>query len=141
MPPIGVLPETAAATPQPAPVALILAPERSWREVRAAVSGLRLQAEFVAAPGVLLARVEAGCPAIVIVDMDLLSRVDDLTRFARSLRPDVHLIGMSWWRSDHERLAEGMDLVLHKPIRRDEWFPALGRLLCSRPLPDSLSRT
>jgi hypothetical protein len=99
-------------------------------EIERAIQGLNLTLEFTPLSGQLMARIESACPDIVILDLDITPRPDDLARFARSLRPDVRIVSVEWYWSERD-LAAFADAVVHKPARRDEWFPALARLALS----------
>jgi hypothetical protein len=124
-------PEQAQATiaPQPAsPLsAAVLAGAGLERDIRRALEGLNVRLEFTAMSGVLIARIESACPQIVILDLDISPQPDDLARFARSLRPDVRIVSAQWYWSDRDAPTFA-DAVVHKPPRRDEWFPAIARI-------------
>jgi hypothetical protein len=109
-------------------------PVRGWVQAAALVAGrARREIERLCLRGVdidytdrvelLSARIEANCPAIVIIDTDLLAMPDGLTRMARSLRADVLTVALvNHWSEREERLIEAVDIVLHKPPRREEWL-------------------
>ncbi len=125
----AVVPLGVAATPHPAqrpPEALALVPEALQPEVVRACERLQLKVECLAAVDAFVSRVESACPPLLLVDTDLLGWPLDLCKFARSLRPDVKVIGVTWhWSERDEALAACVDAVLHKPPRRSEWETAL----------------
>ena len=96
-------------------------------EIRRAVQGLNLTLECTAFSGLLIARIESCCPQLVILDLDITPRPEDLARFARSLRPDARIVAAQWYWAEREPPTFA-DAVLHKPARRDEWFPTLARI-------------
>ena len=117
-----------AGLKRPAPLtAAVLAGAVFEGEIRRALQGLNVTLECTGLSGVLLARIESACPEIVIVDLDITPRPNELAIFARSLRPDVCIVSAQWYWSDHEPPTFA-DAVVHKPARRDEWFPALARI-------------
>ncbi|MDP9236186.1 MAG: hypothetical protein M3P30_02105 [Chloroflexota bacterium] len=116
-----------ARQPQPALTTAVLAGAGLERDVRRALDGLNVRLEFTAISGVLIARIESACPQIVILDLDISPQPDDLARFARSLRPDVRIVSAQWYWSDRDAPSFA-DAVVHKPPRRDEWFPVIARI-------------
>ncbi len=125
----AAVPLSIAAPPDAAerpPEALALVPEGLQPEVLRACHRLQLKVECLAAVDAFVSRVEAACPAVLFVDTDLLGWPLDLCKFARSLRRDVKVIGVTWhWSERDEALAACVDAVLHKPPRRSEWEAAL----------------
>lgn len=77
--------------------------------------------------GLLIARIESACPQILILDLDLSPRPDELARLARSLRPEVRIVSAQWHWADRDAPTFA-DAVVHKPPRRDEWFPVIARV-------------
>jgi hypothetical protein len=109
-----------------APVALHQAVQRV-----AAPFGLRLQWET--ARELFVARIESGCPSLLIVDTDLMGCLSELCSFARSVRPDVRVLGLTcYWSERDEALAACADAVLHKPLRQAQWEAVFARLGLSR---------
>jgi hypothetical protein len=53
------------------------------REVRRATSGFRLNLEFEPDLGLFVARVESGCPPLLIVDVDMAGSFQTLGSLAR----------------------------------------------------------
>jgi hypothetical protein len=98
--------------------------------ITSVLEGLRLRIEFVPSQGAFAERIETAYPDIVLMDLDLVARPGELARFAWSLRRQTKIVAVTAWWSDREPLEE-FDLTLHKPPRRDEWFPAMARLLAS----------
>ncbi len=108
------------------PTALGLMPPPFEGALRRLTGELGLHLEFSSATEIVIARIEASCPELVLVDCDLLGRVEDLFQFARSLRPDVWLIGVTYyWSERDESLRRFANAVIHKPTRGDEWRRAL----------------
>lgn len=120
-------PETIAPQHRPALTAAVLACAALERDIRRSLQGLNVKLEFMPASGLLIARIESDCPQIVILDLDISPQPDDLARFARSLRPDVRIVSAQWYWADREAPVFA-DAVVHKPPRRDEWFPAIARM-------------
>lgn len=119
----GVAGEDAA----PPLVAGVLASPPLERAIRLALGGLNLRLDFISMSGLLVARIEAECPRLLILDLDICPGPDDLTRFARSLRPDILVAAVHWYWAERETPAFA-DVLVHKPVRRDEWFPAIAEL-------------
>ena len=120
-------PEAIAPQHRPALTAAVLACAALERDIRRSLRGLNVKLEFVPASGLLIARIESDCPEIVILDLDISPLPGDLARFARSLRPDVRIISAQWYWADRDAPVFA-DAVVHKPVRRDEWFPAIARM-------------
>jgi len=97
--------------------------------VRAAMAGFNVRLELSDATDVVVARIESGCPPLLLIDTELLGCPVDLCRFARSLRPDVIVLGLAhFWSEREEALRACADAVLHKPPRRANWQATLTRL-------------
>jgi len=109
------------------PAAIALVGELLARDIRQAIRGLSVRIEFTEQSGLVVARIESGCPGIVMLDMDLTPRPGEMLAFARSLRGDVRVVVVTYWWCDRPTPVSA-DAVLHKPVRRDEWFPAMARL-------------
>ncbi len=86
----------------------------------------------------VVARIESGCPQILLLDTELMGRPADLCCFARGLRPDLIVLAVAYfWSEREEALRECADAVLHKPPRQAEWHMTLRRLQ----VPESAKRT
>ncbi len=120
-------PDTEAPQPRPALTAAVLAGVALERDIRRALQGLNVRLEFTPMSGLLIARIEPACPQILILDLDISPRPADLARFARSLRPDVRIVSAQWYWADRDAPTFA-EAVVHKPPRRDEWFPAIARI-------------
>lgn len=108
------------------PTALALMSPHFERDLRRLTDELGWHLEYSSATDVVTARIETSCPELVFVDTDLSARAEELFHFARSLRPDVWIIGVTYyWSERDERLHEIADAVIHKPARGDEWSRAL----------------
>jgi hypothetical protein len=108
------------------PTALALMPSSFEPDLRSLARELGLHLEFSSATEIAMARIEASCPELVLVDCDLLGRAEDLFQFARSLRPDVWLIGVTcYWSERDESLRRFANALIHKPPRGDEWRRAV----------------
>jgi hypothetical protein len=108
------------------PTALGLMPASFESDLRRLTRELGLRLEFSSATEIAIARIEASCPELGLVDCDLLGKVEDLFQFARSLRPDVWLIGVTcYWSERDESLRPFANAVIHKPPRGDEWRRAV----------------
>ena len=120
---------TPADTPKPRPLdALGLVPAAMHPEVRRAIAGLHVNIDLSAATELVVARIESDCPAILLVDADLLGCPEDVCRFARSLRPDVRVFGLAYyWSEREEALLMCADAILHKPARNAEWKAVMRR--------------
>lgn len=95
---------------------------------RSVLAGLQIRLELSSATELIVARIESACPELVLIDTDLVGCPDELCRFARSLRSDVKVLGLSYYWSDREEaLRSCVDAILHKPARDAEWCPALRR--------------
>jgi DNA-binding response OmpR family regulator len=69
----------------------------------------------------MVVRIEADCPRVVVVDSDWAGDAEVILRFARSLRADVFLVGVTYFWSDRDEILQPLaDAVLHKPLRRSE---------------------
>jgi len=102
--------------------ALGLAAPLLQAEIKRLAAAYRVKLEWETAVGLFVARVESGCPALLLIDTDLLGCPDDLCKFARSLRPDVRVFGIScYWSERDEALLTCVDALLHKPPRRAQW--------------------
>jgi hypothetical protein len=78
--------------------------------------------------GPFMAHIESGCPAWILVDSDVLGDLSDLCKLARSIRPDVAVIGLTTCWSDHDAVLWGcVDAVLHKPPREEAWRSVFSR--------------
>jgi hypothetical protein len=96
-----------------------------WRALR----GLPLKLELSDSVDIVIARIESACPALVLVDGDLLGCPADLCSFARSLRRDVTVLGMTYyWSERDDALCGCVDALLHKPPRETEWRAVFERL-------------
>ena len=101
--------------------------------VRAAITGFNVRLESWDVTDLVVARIESGCPPLLLIDTELLGCPVDLCRFARSLRPDVIVFGLAYFWSEREgALRTCADAVLHKPPRRANWQSTLTR--CGIPL-------
>lgn len=97
--------------------------------VSRAVRGLSLNLELSDSAGLVIARIESACPTLVLVDGDLLGCPADLCTFARSLRGDVTVLGLTYYWSDREEAFRScVDALLHKPPRETEWRATFERL-------------
>ena len=92
------------------------------RELRCAADELGLLLEIADDVESLVHRIETDCPAVVVVDADGLPGVAELFQFARSLRADAVLVGITcfWSEKDHG-IRRFADAIIHKPLRGDEW--------------------
>lgn len=105
-----------------------LIPAALHPEVRRAIAGLHVHLDLSGATELVVARIESDCPAILLVDADLLGCPEDVCRFARSLRPDVRVFGLAYyWSEREEALLMCADAILHKPARNAEWKTVLRR--------------
>ncbi len=105
-----------------------LIPAALHPEVRRAIAGLHVKIDLSGATELVVARIESDCPAILLVDADLLGCPEDVCRFARSLRPDVKVFALAYyWSEREEGLRACTDAILHKPARAIEWKPVLRR--------------
>lgn len=97
-------------------------------EVRRAIAGLHVELALSDTTELVAARLESACPALLLIDTDLLGCPVDLCTFARSLRPDIKVFALvNHWSEREEDLRSCADAILHKPPRRDEWKAVLGR--------------
>lgn len=97
-----------------------------------ALNGLPVRLELSASADLLVARIESACPPLIVVDGDLLGCPAQLCSFARSLRPDVTVLGLTYYWSDREEAFRGcVDGLLHKPPREIEWRATFERLALS----------
>ena len=104
------------------PVALALISPALVRDLRLLTDEFGLHLELSNAPEIVAARIETSCPELVLVDSDLFGGVEDLFQFARSLRPDVWLIGVTcYWSERDKKLRTSANALVHKPPRGDEW--------------------
>ena len=104
------------------PEALGLVPVAMRSEVERATRELGLKLECLAAEDLAVARIESGCPNILLIDADVVARPGDLCRFARSLRPNIRVFVLTWyWSERDEVLGRCGDAILHKPPRCAEW--------------------
>lgn len=104
-----------------------LASELARVEIEPLLESLCLDITFVTRVDLLSTCVESNCPEILIIDTDLLGLPDELCRMARSLRPDVVMVALvNRWSEREERLQGVVDVVLHKPPRREEWQRLFG---------------
>ena len=102
--------------------ALGLAAASLQAEVERLAGPYRVRFEWQPAVELFVAMVESGCPDLLLIDTDLLGCPDDLCKFARSLRPDVRVFGIScYWSERDEALRTCVDALLHKPPRRAQW--------------------
>lgn len=107
--------------------AVALASHLARAEIEPLLASLCVDITFVMRIELLSARVESGCPEILIIDTDLLGLPDELCRMARSLRPDVVTVALvNHWSDREQRLKGVVDAVLHKPARREEWQQLFG---------------
>lgn len=91
-------------------------------EIERLAEAYRVKFEWQPAIDLFVTRVESGCPDLLLIDTDLLGCPDALCRFARSLRPDVKVFGIScYWSERDEALVACVDALLHKPPRRAQW--------------------
>lgn len=98
-------------------------------DVLHAVAGLHLRLDLSDRADVVVARLESACPALILIDTDLMGCPQDVCRLARSLRPDVRVVAMTYYWSDREEgLERCVDGILHKPARSREWSGTLIRL-------------
>ena len=101
--------------------------------VRAAMTDFDVRLDISDVTDLVVARIESGCPPLLLIDTELLGCPVDLCRFARSLRPDVIVLGLAYFWSEREgALRTCADAVLHKPPRRADWQATLTR--CGIPL-------
>ncbi len=104
-----------------------LASEFARVEIEPLLESLCLDITFVTRVDLFSTCVESNCPEILIIDTDLLGLPDELCRMARSLRPDVVMVALvNRWSEREERLQGVVDVVLHKPPRREEWQRLFG---------------
>ena len=97
--------------------------------VRCVMASFNVRLELSDATDVVVTRIETSCPDILLVDTELVGCPADLCRFARSLRPDVIVLGLAYfWSEREEALRACADAVLHKPPRRADWQATLTRL-------------
>ena len=107
--------------------AVALASHLARAEIEPLLASLCLDITFVTRVDLLSTCVESNCPEILIIDTDLLGLPDELCRMARSLRPDVVMVALvNRWSEREERLQGVVDVVLHKPPRREEWQRLFG---------------
>lgn len=120
---------TSMDTFETAPLEVIgLIPPALHGEVRRAIAGLHVELALSDTTELVAARLESACPALLLIDTDLLGCPVDLCTFARSLRPDIKVFGLvNHWSEREEGLQSCADAILHKPPRRDEWKAVLGR--------------
>jgi hypothetical protein len=114
----------------PAIVELVgLVPAPLHPDVRRAVEGLRFNLELLDDARLVAARIESGCPEIVLVDADVLGCPEALCRLSRSVRRDVKFVVLScFWSEREEMLRACADAIVHKPVRDGEWRDLFGRL-------------
>ncbi len=121
----SVVPEREAERPT---VALGLAPLTLHRAIERVAAPFSLRLEWETAIDRFVTRIETACPEFLIVDTDLLGCLSDLCSFARSLRPDVRIFGLTWyWSERDDALAGCADALLHKPLRRAQWESVFDR--------------
>lgn len=97
--------------------------------VSRALGGLPVSLELSATVDLIVARIESACPALILVDGDLLGCPADLCSFARSLRRDVTILGLTYYWSEREDTFRScVDALLHKPPRETEWRATFERL-------------
>lgn len=102
--------------------ALGLVPIAQQSEVERATRGFGLKLELLAVEDLAIARIESGCPDVLLIDADLVACPGQLCRFARSLRPDVAVFLLTWyWSERDDVLWRCADAILHKPPRYAEW--------------------
>lgn len=107
--------------------AVALVTDRAREDIRHLLPSFCAEILFEVRVDVFVARVESSCPEILIIDTDLLALPGDLCRIARSLRPDVVTVALvNHWSEREERLPGVVDVVLHKPPRREEWLQLFG---------------
>jgi hypothetical protein len=105
------------------------------QSVSRALSRLSLRLELSESADIVIARIESACPALILVDGDLLGRPADLCSFARSLRSDVTILGLTYYWSEREEAFRGcVDALLHKPPRESEWRATFERLAAVKPV-------
>jgi hypothetical protein len=93
----------------------------SARELRLAARDLRLVVYVIEDVREMVVRIEADCPRVVVVDTEWAADAEVILRFARSLRADAFLIGVTYFWSDRDEILQPLaDAVLHKPLRRSE---------------------
>ena len=108
--------------------AIGLIPPALHPDVLRAIAGLHVQLDLSGTTELVVARLESDCPALLLIDTDLLGCPVDLCRFARSLRPDVKVFGLTYyWSEREEGLRFCADAILHKPARDTEWKAVLHR--------------
>ena len=108
--------------------AIGLVPPAMHADVRRAIAGLHLRLDLSGTAALVVARIESACPELLLIDTDLLGCPVDLCRFARSLRPDVKVFGLTYyWSEREEGLRFCADAILHKPARDAEWKAVLRR--------------
>jgi hypothetical protein len=118
----------AGVGPVPPLETLGLAPGALCAEIERVTVGFHLKLEWQADIALFVARVESGCPPLLLIDTDLVGCPGDLCRFARSLRPDVRIFGIScYWSERDEALLTCVDALLHKPPRRAQWEAVFDR--------------
>jgi hypothetical protein len=108
--------------------ALGLAAPALQAEVERQSAGFSIAFEWQHAVELLVARVESGCPDLLFIDTDLLGCLDDLCRFAHSLRPDVRVLGIACYWSERDETLTCVDAILHKPPRRSQWEAVFERM-------------
>ena len=102
--------------------AVALVSERARAEIEKLMPLPGIDLDFVDRIDQLSNRIESACPAIVIIDTELLSMPGEHCAIARSLRPDVLTVALvNHWSEREERLHGAVDAVLHKPPRIEEW--------------------
>lgn len=106
----------------------------SARELQLAARDLGLAAYVIENVREMVVRIEADCPRVVVVDSDWARDAEVILRFARSLRADTFLIGVTYFWSDRDEILQPLaDIVLHKPLRRSECTRVLRGVTATHP--------
>ena len=95
--------------------------------IRRALDSLNFRLKFHTTSSTLLTEIEVNCPDVLILDLDRTPLPEDLAKFARSLRPNVTIAVAQWYWSDRH-ISDFADVVLHKPVRHDEWWDAVASI-------------
>ncbi len=96
--------------------------------VHRALERFNVRLEMNEAPDFVVARIESGCPPLLLIDTELMGCLTKLCCFARSLRPDVTVFGLTYfWSERDESMRECADAILHKPPRQPEWDAVMRR--------------